>query len=111
MANVFVFGSNRQGRHGAGAAHTAMILYGAEYGKAEGRQGNSYAIVTKELRSWEAPVTLPEIYEGVKRFKQYAEEHLEDTFQITRIGCGLAGFDWNEIAPMFDGMPTNCQFI
>ena len=47
---IFVFGSNREGRHGKGAAKTARDSYGAVYGQAKGLQGNAYAIVTKELR-------------------------------------------------------------
>ena len=47
---VFVFGSNPEGRHGAGAARVARIHFGAIYGQGEGLQGNAYAIPTKDLR-------------------------------------------------------------
>ena len=61
MKEIFVFGSNREGRHGKGAALFAYKNYGAIYGQAEGRQGNSYAIITKELKKDQPPVTISEI--------------------------------------------------
>jgi len=108
---IFVFGSNREGRHGKGAALTAKTKYGAIYGQPEGIQGRSYAIVTKELRPWMHPVTLAEVKQGVDKFINYAAAHKEDTFLITHIGCGLAGFDWKDIQPKFKLMPINCKFI
>ncbi len=62
---IFVFGSNRQGRHGKGSALEAVRRHGAVYGQPDGLQGNSYGIVTKELRRDRAPVTLDEIRIGV----------------------------------------------
>lgn len=106
---VFVFGSNREGRHGAGAAFAALRQHGAIYGEAEGRQGNSYAIITKELRSYKPPVTLEEIKEGVDRFLAYATENPDTIFNVTRIGCGLAGFTDEQIAPLFKNAPNNCE--
>ena len=104
---IFVFGSNREGRHGAGAAKYAMTI-GAVYGQAEGLQGDSYAIVTKELRLTRPPVTLDEVKEGVDRFLTYAQNHPELEFQVTKIGCGLAGFTEELIAPLFAQAPKNC---
>jgi hypothetical protein len=104
---VFVFGSNRQGRHGAGAALEAKRRFGAVTGQAEGRQGRSYAVITKELRRDMPAVTLKEIKEGVDRLLQHARENPEDTFMVTPVGCGLAGFSPKEIAPMFAGHPKN----
>lgn len=106
---IFVFGSNRQGRHGAGAAKHAWQNCGAMNGRAKGRQGNSYAIVTKELRENKYPVTLEEIEEGVIEFLEYALWHPELTFEVTPIGCGLAGFTPEQIAPMFWGAPSNVE--
>ena len=77
---IFVFGSNLAGRHGGGAALTAMRLFGAEWGKGEGLQGQSYAIPFLDL----------------------AYEWDQTTFLVTRIGCGIAGFKPEEIAPLFD---------
>lgn len=107
MSQVFVFGSNRQGRHGKGAALTARLHHGAVYGQARGRQGNSYAIVTKELRPNQPPVTLLDIRCGVIDFLTYAADHPYDTFQVTRIGCGLAGFTDDQIGPLFKGAPAH----
>lgn len=107
---IFVFGSNREGRHGAGAAYAAIKHFGAVYGQAEGIQGQSYGIVTKELRSNQTPVSLEEVKEGVDRFIDFARENPDLDFIVTRIGCGLAGFTDDQIAPMFAGAPENCTF-
>jgi len=104
---IFVFGGNREGRHGAGAALHALCRYGAVYGQAEGLQGQSYAIVTKELRRGAPRVSLEEVAAGVERFLAFARSHPELTFQLTPIGCGLAGFAEAEIAPLFAGAPPN----
>ena len=104
---IFVFGSNRQGRHGKGAALEAKLRHGAVYGQAEGLQGNAYAIVTKELRPGYPAVTLTEVATGVTRFLQFAEAHPELEFHVTPIGCGLAGFTPAQIAPLFQGHPVN----
>lgn len=98
---IYTFGSNTQGRHGKGCAKVALKFYGAKYGQAEGRQGDSYAIVTKELRKSKKKVTLPQIKEGVARFLKYAKEHPELTFDVQPIGCGLAGRTPKQIGPMF----------
>lgn len=105
--NVFVFGSNRQGRHGAGAALAAVQKHGAIYGQAEGMQGKSYSIVTKELRKDQPPVTLAEVSRGVAQFIAFAKRRPSYTFNVTPIGCGLAGFSANDIAPMFRNAPGN----
>lgn len=105
--SIFVFGSNREGRHGAGAALCALREHGACYGHPEGLQGNSYAIVTKELRRGWPRVTFQEVKDGVFRFLAFAREHPELKFQMTRIGCGLAGFEDHEIAPLFANAPEN----
>ncbi len=105
MSEIFVFGSNLAGRHGKGAALAARRDHGAIYGQGEGLQGRSYAIPTKdaELR------TLPTITiaEHVGRFLSFADRHPELTFRLTPIGCGLAGYSPNEIAPMFRDAPAN----
>src|ERR1051325_2377971 len=105
MSEVFVFGSKREGRHGKGAALTARQRWGAVYGQATGRQGNSYAIVTKELRRDWPRVTLSEVRLGVEEFIEYAWDHGDTTFLVSPVGCGLAGFTPDQIAPMFEGAP------
>lgn len=104
---VFVFGSNLAGRHGAGAAKFAIQHRGAIYGKGEGRQGNSYGIPTKDGNIRTLP--LEEVKRGVDRFLDYARENPCVTFQVTKIGCGLAGYTEEQIAPMFKGAPDNCE--
>lgn len=102
---VFVFGSNLAGRHGKGAALWARNHRGAVYGQGEGRQGESYAIPTKDrnLNS----LTLGEIEDAVERFLSYARDNPGTEFQLTPVGCGLAGFRREEIEPMFEGAPKN----
>lgn len=104
---IFVFGSNEAGRHGKGAAITALKYYGAIYGKFEGIQGMSYAIPTKDERLM--PLPLVTIKHYVNRFIEYATTHPELTFKVTRIGCGLAGYDDKDISPMFSSAPANCK--
>ncbi len=106
---IFVFGSNRQGRHGKGAALEAKTLWGAIHGQSEGLQGRSYAIITKELRKNYPKVTLAEVAYGVRRFLDFAKVHQEYEFSITPIGCGLAGFTPSQIAPLFKNSPENVK--
>jgi hypothetical protein len=98
---IFVFGSNTQSRHGKGAALTARTKFGAIYGKARGLQGQSYAIVTKELRKTHDPVTLEEVKNEVYTFIQFAKDNKNLTFYVVEIGCNLASFTPEEIAPLF----------
>lgn len=104
---IFVFGSNLSGRHGKGAALCARNEYGAEYGVGVGRTGNAYALPTKDERIRTLP--LPRIAGYVADFLKYARAHPELEFQVTKIGCGLAGYKECEIAPMFGGAPMNCH--
>lgn len=106
---IFLFGANVQGRHGAGAALYAWQNHGAIYGQPRGLQGNSYAIVTKELRRDHPKITLAYIASEVNEFLKYARLHPELTFNVTRIGCGLAGFTDEQIAPLFKDHPFNCK--
>lgn len=104
---IFVFGSNPQGRHKKGAALHAAKYHGAIYGQSEGLQGNSYAIITKELRKDFPKITLKIVKEGVDRFLEFAKEHPEMEFNVTPIGCGLAGFKPNQIKKLFLSTPPN----
>ncbi len=106
---IFVFGSNLAGRHGAGAALDARRLHGAVYGVAEGLMGNSYGIATKDREL--KPRSLDEIKQSVETFLAFARD-VQDTgmqFQVTRIGCGLAGYRDEQIGPMFADAPANCE--
>lgn len=104
---IFVFGANTQGRHGKGAAYTARQRYGAIYGQPAGRQGNSYAIITKELRAGFPSITLADVRSGVDAFVRYVTAHPDLSFVVTRIGCGLAGFTEAEIRPLFAALRGN----
>lgn len=103
---VFVFGSNEAGRHGAGAALFAQQYHGAVLGQGEGLHGNSYAIPTKDRHIKTLPLSIITTY--VNHFKEFATAHPELTFQVTPIGCGLAGYTPADIAPMFKDSPANC---
>ncbi len=105
---VFVFGSNLSGIHGGGAARAAHQLYGAEWGVAEGRTGQSYAIPTVKEKI-AGPLPLERIKEGVDRFLAHAAQHPGAEFLVTRVGCVLAGHSDAAIAPMFAAAPANCS--
>lgn len=92
---IFVFGSNLAGMHGGGAAWVAYRKFGAIMGQGVGLQGRSYGI--------------PTMQGGVETIKPYVDEFIEFaknrqdlTFLVTRIGCGIAGFTDEEIAPLFE---------
>lgn len=104
---VFVFGSNEAGIHGAGAAFDAVTHWGAVMGKGYGWQGESYAIPTKDAQLRTLPLYAIEGY--VRTFLDQARSNPEDDFQVTRIGCGLAGYSDAHIAPMFKGAPHNAH--
>lgn len=104
---IFVFGSNLAGRHGAGAAKAALESYGAIYGKGEGLQGHSYGIPTKDAQL--RPLSLSAVAANVARFLEFARSRPDLRFFITPVGCGLAGFLYREIAPLFAGAPSNCD--
>ncbi len=106
MRNIFVFGSNRAGRHGAGSAKEARLKHGAIYGQGEGLQGESYGIPTKGFTLKKLP--LGEIGMHVMTFIRFAESSPQLKFHIVKIGCGLAGYREQDIAPLFALAPDNC---
>jgi len=91
---IFVFGSNIRGQHYGGAAYAANKYFSAEWGVGEGLTGQCYALPTMEGG-------VDYIQTKVDNFLQCAREHPELTFLVTRIGCGIAGFKDEEIAPLF----------
>ena len=91
---IFVFGSNLAGAHGGGAARLAYERFGAVLGQGVGLQGQSYAIPTMQGG-------VETIKPYVDEFIAFAEAHPELYFYVTRIGCGIAGFRDEEIAPLF----------
>lgn len=103
--NIFVFGSNLAGRHGKGAALHARKNHGAIYGQGFGLQGRSFAIPTKDFSLRSLP--LDQIEHFVNLFIKFANENPQYHFNLTRIGCGLAGYQDSQIAPMFKNAPKN----
>lgn len=93
--DIFVFGSNLEGKHLGGAARVAYEKFGALWGQGVGIQGQSYAI--------------PTMQGGIETIKPYVDDFIslarewdQTTFYVTRIGCGIAGFTDSEIAPLFN---------
>ncbi len=91
---IFVFGSNLGGMHGGGAARAAYNRFGAVWGQGVGLQGQSYAIPTMQGG-------VETIKPYVDEFIEFAQTHPELKFFVTRIGCGIAGFRDEQIAPLF----------
>lgn len=106
---VFVFGSNTAGRHGAGAAKTAVEKFGAIYGKGVGLQGQSYAIPTLDYSRIESDEkdysldrsSLIDIQNHVKDLCDFARKNYNLKFYMTKIGVGLADFSMDEIQRVF----------
>jgi len=92
---IFVFGSNLAGAHGGGAALLAYRKFGAIWGQGVGLQGQSYGIPTMQGG-------VETIKPYVDEFIQFAKQHPEYKFLVTKIGCGIAGFTEEEIAPLFN---------
>lgn len=109
---VFVFGSNLAGLHLGGAAKYAYDELGAMWGLGEGismgKTGHmSYALPT--VRTDGSPMSLDEIKLRVQHFLTAAKYRDDLKFFVTRIGCGIAGYTDEQIAPMFQNAPRNCE--
>lgn len=104
---ILVFGSNLAGRHGKGAALWARQNRGAIYGVGVGPQGDAYAIPTKDRRLRVLPLNV--IQSHVATFLAYARQRPGVEFEVTPIGCGLAGYRPDQIAPMFVDAPANVR--
>jgi hypothetical protein len=89
---IFVFGSNGAGAHFGGAAAQAVHSFGAIMGQAEGLQGQSYAINTMS--------GIDEMKQHIDRFVSFAKQHPELEFLVTELGCGIAGYNPEEVAPL-----------
>ena len=96
---IFIFGANLQGFHGAGAARKALE-FGAVMGKGVGFKGRTYAIPTKDENIRTMPIEAIEPY--VKQFIDYASKNQHLTFLVSKIGCGLANYSSEDIAPLFE---------
>lgn len=106
--DIFVFGSNLAGFHGAGAALAAYNYYGAQLGIGEGRTGRSYAIPTKD-ETVRNTRKLTDIQASVAQFVVYTWENPDLRFFVTRVGCGLASIPNDTMAAMFYEA-KNCSF-
>lgn len=102
---VFVFGSDLAGRHDAGDALEALRNRGAVFGQAAGPQGNAYAIPTRSKSA--APRARHEIAESIAEFLNFTRTRPWALFEVAPVGCGLAGYSEEDIAPMFAGAPHN----
>ena len=96
---IFIFGSNLSGRHGKGAAKTALG-WGAKYGQASGIQGKTYGIPTKDA-SIRRTLSIEEIKPFVDEFIEFAKANPNLIFLVTEIGTGLANHKKENIAPLF----------
>lgn len=111
---IFVFGSNTEGRHGAGAAKFARENAGAIYGRASGLQGNSYAIITKDLRKRIHPsISKEQIIEQIKTLYAVALENPNLEYLIAYSGSGknLNAYTPFEMAEMFNQPPIPANII
>lgn len=105
---IFVFGSNLAGKHYGGAAKYAHEKFGAEMGIGEGLTGQSYALLTMDENFKSLPLGAVEA--AIDGFKIFALANPDLDFYVTRVGCGIAGFKDEQIAPLFAGSPSNCTF-
>lgn len=96
---VFVFGSNAAGHHGGGAAFIAHRDFGAAWGQGHGHHGRTYAIDTMS--------GLDVLAAEARTFTDYAADHPELRFLLTPVGCGIAGYRPEQVAPLFKGLPDN----
>lgn len=115
---VFVFGSNRNGNHYGGAARIAYERFGAEWGVGEGHTGQSYALPTLDENM--EKVTEDELIDSFAKMIGYADDNRQLIFLVTKVGCGIAGWDiddvrrcfWKGVAavspdPEWRGIPSN----
>ena len=96
---VFVFGSNPQGHHGGGAALIAYREFGAVWGEGRGHHGSTYAIDTMS--------GLDVLADEARTFLAYAAAHPELRFLLTPVGCGIAGYRPEQVAPLFADLPSH----
>jgi hypothetical protein len=96
---IFVFGSNISGKHGKGAAKTALNKFGARWGQGAGIQGRSYGIPTKDRNL--CVLSVNEITYYIEKFIKFTKKNPQLIFLVTEIGCGLAKFSPKVIAPLF----------
>lgn len=113
---IFVFGSNPEGRHGAGSAKVASLLFGAVYGIGEGLQGHSYALPTKDLRCWNN-MPINQIVENIKKLYICAKSHPNLNFKVAYRNqpyeitlCGYTGAELQSAFKAAGPIPDNVWF-
>ena len=118
---IFVFGSNPEGRHGAGAAKVAVDKFGAKYRQGEGLQGNAYALPTKDLRVTEnngrRSIKPEQIVESIKKMYDVARQHPDKQFKVAYTNglnqATLNGYTGREMIKIFKDagpIPSNVVF-
>ena len=114
---IFVFGSNPEGRHGAGSAKVSLRKFGAKQGKGEGLAGNSYALITTELRKGHPRITLEQITDNVRRLYEVARKMPDKRFMIAyrnqpneRTLCGYTGAQMINCFLSAGDIPDNIWF-
>lgn len=114
---IFVFGSNPEGRHGAGSAKVALRKFGAKNGQGEGLAGNSYALITTELRKGHPRITLEQISDNVRRLYEVARKMPDKRFMIAyrnqpneRTLCGYTGAQMINCFLSAGDIPDNIWF-
>lgn len=108
--SLFVFGSNLSGRHGRGAALVARNRFKARYGIGVGRTGQAYAIPTKDSDKYLTVLSLKRIRFFIRQFREHTKQNREETYFVTRVGCGLAQYSDEQIASLFRGATRRCSF-
>ena len=103
---IFTYGANEKGIHGAGAAKLAL-RWGAKMGE-YGLNGQTYGIPTKDKKIQTLP--LDKIQVHVNDFLATAFSHPEYEFLVTKIGTGLAAIPISDIAPLFKTVKTTGVF-
>lgn len=105
---IFVFGSNMNGAHAGGAAKIAM-RWGAKWGEPDGIQGQTYALPTMDI--YFKPLDLDTVKRNVIVLLACVQNHKREHFLITKVGCGIAGFTIEQIAPLFKDFTVlhNCS--
>jgi hypothetical protein len=108
---IFVYGSNLQGIHGAGAAKVAVEQYGAVFGQGVGLIGQSYGIATRVKKGTIVSLPLETVKRHVSLFVDFTHSPLAQHYKffVTGVGCGRAGFHESQIAPLFTEA-INCSF-
>lgn len=99
VGEIIVVGTNIMGLHAGGAAKYACERFGLVWGCGEGLSGQTYALSTMEGLDW--------LNESVEDFIKFAQHNPNLTFYLTRVGCGIAGYRDDQIAPLFKDAPSN----